>query len=243
MSDEMDFPHASATKELTSKFIDMVEHKKHAGFLAKRSPYTVNFWSQLKAAVIRQVQILRGDKAVLFVKQGSNLIQAISVGALFYNPPESSVGTFMRNGALFTAIVFNVFLAQSEVTDSFVGRSVLTKHRSLAFHHPAAGCFAQIVTDIPIVLIQISLFSLPVYFMVGLTYAADVFFTFWFVLVTVTFCLTAFFRAVGAGFKTFNDASKLSGFAVLALLLYSGFMISKGDMKPWFVWSVFPSNT
>lgn len=235
---EMDMPKTAATKDLTAHFTEMVEREKHPGFLAKRLPYTVGFMPQLKAATIRQVQILRGDKAVFFVKQGTNVIQALSVGALFYNSPESSIGTFMRNGALFTAIVFNIFVAQSEVTDSFVGRSVLTKHRSLAFHHPAAWCLAQIITDFPIVLMQVSLFSLPVYFMVGLTNAADTFFVFWFILFSVTFCLTAFFRAVGAGFKTFNDASKLSGVGVLVLLLYSGFMIPKGDMKPWFVWLV-----
>jgi ATP-binding cassette subfamily G (WHITE) protein 2 (SNQ2) len=238
MNAQLIYPEAVTTKELTSTFITMVEDRKHPGLLTKWSPYMVGFWPQLKASVIRQVQILRGDKTVVLVKQGSNIIQALSVGALFYNAPDTSTGTFLRNGALFTAVVFNVFLAQSEVTDSFVGRSVLTKHRSLAFHHPVAWCLAQIIVDIPIILVQISLFSLPVYFMVGLTNAAGIFFIFWFILISVTFCLTAFFRAVGAGFKTFNDASKISGVAVLALLLYSGFMIPKGDMKPWFVWYV-----
>jgi len=236
MDAELDYPETASTKNLTANFTDMVKREKHAGVLAKRSHYMVSFRSQLKATVRRQVQILRGDKTVLFVKQATNAIQALSVGALFYNAPDTSTGTFLRNGALFTAIVFNVFLAQSEVTDSFVGRAVLTKHRSLAFHHPAAWCFAQIITDIPIVLFQITAFSLPLYFMVGLTKSADVFFKFWFILISVTFCLTAFFRAVGAAFKTFNDASKISGVGVLTLLLYNGFMIAKGDMKPWFVW-------
>ena len=238
MRSELDFSDTAATKELTLGFVEMVKREKHPDLLTKRSPYMTSFWIQLRAAVIRQVQILRGDKAVLFVKQGSNVIQALSVGALFYNAPDTSTGTFLINGALFTSIVFNVFLAQSEVTDSFVGRSVLTKHRSLAYHHPAAWCLAQIIVNIPIILVQISLFSLPIYFMVGLTNAADAFFIFWFVLVTVTFCLTAFFRAVGAWFKTFDDASKTSGVAVLALLLYSGFIIPKPDMEPWFVWYV-----
>lgn len=236
MDVELEFPNTATTKDLTAKFVDTIECEKHPGLLSKQSSYTVNFWSQVKANVMRQVQILRGDMTVLFVKQGSNVIQSLSVGALFYNAPDTSTGTFLRAGTLFTAIVFNVLLAQSEVTDSFVGRSVLTKHRSLAFHHPAAWCLAQIITDFPIVLVQISLFSLPTYFMVGLSMSAGAFFTFWFILVSVTFCLTAVFRAIGAGFKTFNDASKFSGVAVLTLLLYSGFMIAKGDMKPWFVW-------
>lgn len=236
MDSQLHYPEATTTKELTTKFTEMVQNEKHPGLLSGRTPYQVGFWSQLKASVIRQVQILRGDKTVLFVKQGSNIIQALSVGALFYNAPDSSTGTFLRGGTLFTAIVFNVFLAQSEVTDSFVGRGVLTKHRAMAYHHPAAWCLAQIIVDIPIVLFQISAFSLPIYFMVGLSMSAGDFFTFWFILISVTFCLTAAFRAMGAAFKTFNDASKISGVAVLMFLLYSGYMINKGDMKPWFVW-------
>ena len=127
-------------------------------------------------------------------------------------------------------------MAQSEVTDSFSGRSVLKNHRGLAYHHPAAWCLAQIVTDIPILLFQVSVFSLIVYFMVGLTTSAESFFIYWFVILSATMCLTAIFRAIGASFKTFDDASKVSGVAIMALLMYTGYMIPKSDMHPWFVW-------
>lgn len=48
--------------------------------------------------------------------------------------------------------------------------------------------------------------------------------------------MTAFFRFVGAVFKTFDDASKVSGFAVSALIMYTGYMIQKPQMHPWFSW-------
>lgn len=48
--------------------------------------------------------------------------------------------------------------------------------------------------------------------------------------------MTAFFRMAGAAFKTFDAASKVSGFAVTSLILYIGYQIPKPDMHPWFVW-------
>lgn len=48
--------------------------------------------------------------------------------------------------------------------------------------------------------------------------------------------MTALFRAVGAGFSTFDGASKVSGFLIAALIMYTGYMIQKPSMHPWFVW-------
>ncbi len=48
--------------------------------------------------------------------------------------------------------------------------------------------------------------------------------------------MTAMFRAVGAAFKTFDGASKVSGFLIMALIMYVGYMVGKPDMHPWFVW-------
>lgn len=48
--------------------------------------------------------------------------------------------------------------------------------------------------------------------------------------------MTAFFRAVGAAFPTFDAASKVSGFAISALIVYNGYMIWKPQMHPWLGW-------
>ncbi|KAG9514537.1 putative Brefeldin A resistance protein, partial [Aureobasidium melanogenum] len=236
MEAEHDYPYSNEAKEQTLEFEQTVAQEKSPGLLSKRSATTVGFGSQLKAAVHRQYQILRGDKSVLIIKQVSNIVQALSSGSLFYNAPSTSNGLFIKSGAIFVSILFNVLLTQSEVTDSFTGRPVLAKHRSFALYNPIAWCLAQIIVDIPILIFQISAFSLIVYFMVGLTYEASRFFIFWFVIFTSTMCMTALFRAVGAAFKTFDDASKISGVLVLSLLLYVGYMIPKPEMHPWFVW-------
>ncbi|KAL2836312.1 ABC-2 type transporter-domain-containing protein [Aspergillus pseudoustus] len=236
MQTEYNYPDTEEAKNNTQEFKLTIREEKHPGLLTKGSPVTVGFHTQLITSIQRQYQILRGDKAVLFIKQGTNLIQALSSGSLFYNAPNTSTGIFLKSGAIFVALLFNCLVAQSEVTDSFFGRPVLAKHRKFALHHPAAWCLAQIITDIPIILFQVSVFSVVIYFLVGLKSSAEAFFTFWFIILSATMCLTAFFRAVGAGFKTFDDASKFSGVSVTALLLYIGYMITKHEMHPWFVW-------
>ncbi|KAJ4312438.1 hypothetical protein N0V84_009930 [Fusarium piperis] len=232
---EYDYPTTDAAKERTRLFKEGVRQEKDKK-LGDKDPMTVGFVQQVKACVRRQYQILLGDKATFIIKQVSTIIQALIAGSLFYDAPNTSGGLFIKSGACFFAILFNSLLSMSEVTDSFSGRPVLVKHKSFAFFHPAAFCIAQIASDIPVILFQVSTFSVILYFMVGLTSSAGAFFTFMVILVAITMCMTALFRAVGAGFSTFDGASKVSGFLISATIVYSGYMILKPQMHPWFVW-------
>lgn len=44
------------------------------------------------------------------------------------------------------------------------------------------------------------------------------------------------FRAIGAAFSTFDGASKVSGLIISLTITYTGYMIQKPKMHPWFVW-------
>lgn len=127
-------------------------------------------------------------------------------------------------------------LAMTEVRESFHGRPVLIKHVSFAFYHPAAFVLAQIVADLPVTLIQISQFSIVLYFMSGLRVSAGAFFTYWVVIFATTLSITAMFRAIASAFLTFNSANKIAGLAISAAVTYSGYIIYKSAMHPWFVW-------
>lgn len=235
MDKELDYPETSLAKERTTQFQNATQEDKARG-VPKKAPDTVSFQSQVMACIIRQYQILWGDKETFLIKQGSTLAQALITGSLFYNAPNNSSGLFIKGGALFFALLFNALLAMSEVTDSFTGRPILAKHKAFAFYNPAAFCIAQIACDIPVLVFQISIFSIVLYFLVGLKTTAAAFFTFWFVVYMSTMVMTALFRAIGAAFPTFDAASKVSGFMISALITYIGYQIPKPEMHPWFVW-------
>jgi ABC-type multidrug transport system ATPase subunit/ABC-type multidrug transport system permease subunit len=235
MDKELDFPHSEQTKRSTSEFREGVAYEKHKS-LGKKSPYTVSFATQVRVAIKRQYQLIWGDKPTVLIRQVSMIIQAFIAGSLFYNAPQNSSGLFIKSGAIYLATLIPALYAMSEVTDSFSARSVLAKHRGFAFFHPAAFCIAQITADIPIMILQTTLFSLPVYWLTALKPTGEAFMTFWVMLFAVAVSSTAFFRFIGAAFPTFDAASKVSGFAFAALVIYMGYLIPKPQMHPWLGW-------
>ena len=48
--------------------------------------------------------------------------------------------------------------------------------------------------------------------------------------------MTALFRAIGASFAKFDGAAKLAGLTITSAMMYTGYMIQKPQMHPWFVW-------
>ncbi|KAK4629104.1 ABC multidrug transporter H [Fulvia fulva] len=235
MESEYSYPDSDEAKQYTEAFKESVTHERNPS-LPKKSPLTVSFYTQVSAAVIRQYQLLWGDKATFFITQGATIAQSLIAGSLFYDAPANSSGLFSKGGALFFALLYNSLLSMSEVTNSFAARPVLAKHRGFALYHPAAFCIAQIAADIPLILVQVTLYSIPAYFMTGLKDTAGAFFTFWVLCFAVTMTMTACFRSIGAAFPNFDAASKVSGFLISALIMYTGYMIAKPDMHPWFVW-------
>lgn len=231
--EEAEYPQSSSAQERTLAFKESVALEKHNS----RSVFTVSLWHQVLACIARQFQIIWNDQATLWIKQISSLVQALVAGSLFYNAAEDSTGLFIKSGSIFFAILYNGLLCPlSEVTDSFFGRPVLIKHKHFAFFHPAAFCISQIVLDIPVMIFQITHFSLVLYFMTGLKMSAAGFFTYWVVILASTMCFTEMFRAVGAAFRSFDGASKISGFLTTALVVYTGYMIQKPQMHPWLGW-------
>lgn len=106
-------------------------------------------------------------------------------------------------------------------------------------YRPAAYAIAQTVVDIPLVLIQVLLFDIIIYWMAGLAATASQFFISVLTLWLVTMTTYAFFRAISAVMKTLDDATKVTGVAIQILVVYTGYLIPPSQMHPWFAckWS------
>jgi ABC-type multidrug transport system ATPase subunit/ABC-type multidrug transport system permease subunit len=228
------YPESEAARVNTLAFQDLAAKEKHGGI--RDSPVSANFFKQVQIAVIRQYQLLWGDKSTMLIKQAATLVQALIGGSLFYAAPNNNLGLFIKGGAIFFSTLYHALLALGEVTDSFTGRPVLAKHRSFALYHPAAFVIAQVVADLPILMFQVGHFSIVLYWMVGLKATAAAFFTFLLISYVNALTMTQYFRAVGAAFPTFDAATKVSGLTFVSLFMYMGYMIAKPQMHPWLSW-------
>ncbi|CAK7564578.1 MAG: hypothetical protein SEPTF4163_002472 [Sporothrix epigloea] len=201
-----------------------------------RSVYTAGLKDQIFYCTARQFQIMLGDRLSLIVKVVSATIQALICGSLFYNMPLTSDSIFLRPGVLFFPVLYFLLEGMSETTASFMGRPILDRHKRFGFYRPTAFCIATAITDIPIVLLQVSLFSIVIYFMAALQVKASKFVIFWIVTNASTLCFVQLFRMIGALCNNFGAASQLTGLVSTIFFVYSGYLIPMSSMHPWFRW-------
>ena len=180
-----DYPNTQQAAERTEAFKDSVAWEK-SNHLPGNSDLTTSFTKQLRYCTARQYQILWGEKSTFIIRQVLSMVMALIAGSCFYDAPDTTEGLFTKGGAVFFSLMYNSLAAMSEVIESFRGRPILTKHKSFAMHHPAAFCLAQITADFPVLLFQCTIFSVVIYWMVGLKHTAAAFFTFWATLFITT---------------------------------------------------------
>lgn len=202
----------------------------------RKKNFTLPFHQQVLACTSRQFKVMIGDKQSLVGKWGGILFQAIIVGALFYDLQPTVEGAFPRGGVIFFMLLFNALLALAELTAAFESRPILLKHKSFSFYRPAAYAIAQTVVDAPLVLVQVVIFDVVVYFMVNLQRTASQFFISLLFLWILTMTMYAFFRAVGSLVGSLDIATRITGVAIQALVVYTGYLIPPSKMHPWFSW-------
>lgn len=89
-------------------------------------------------------------------------------------------------------------------------------------YYPFIEALALTFVDIPFTFVTMALYSIPLYFMVGLQQTAGQFFIFFLVIFTIALTMKAFVRAMAASCRSPAPAQAAVGLATLAVALYTG---------------------
>ena len=92
--------------------------------------------------------------------------------------------------------------------------------------------------DIPLVLVQVFIFDVVVYFMAGLARTASQFFISLLLLWMITMTMYAFFRSLGSLVRSLDVATRVTGLAIQIFIVYTGYVIPPSKMRPWFKWLI-----
>lgn len=230
---EREFPVDEGTELQKFREFKNEQQAKHA---RPKSPFVVSVPMQIKLNTKRSWQRIWGDKASTFTPMVFNVVIALIIGSIFFNSPPATSAFQARGAVLFFAILINALSAISEINSLYDQRPIVEKHKSYAFYHPATEAIAGIVIDIPLKFAVAVCFNLVLYFMAGLRREPSQFFIFFLIAFISTFVMSAVFRTLAAVTKTISQAMALSGVMVLALVVYTGFVVPTRYMKPWFGW-------
>ncbi|KAH9022163.1 pleiotropic drug resistance ABC transporter [Lactarius pseudohatsudake] len=194
---------------------------EHATTQCKESPYTISIPMQARVVMLRRLQILRGHIAAEVI---------ILIGSVFFRLKDETAKFFSRGSILFFALVWTALSAMAEIPALFVQRPIVVKHARAAMYHPFIEAAALTIVDVPITFVTIMIFSIILYFMVGLQSTVSQFFTFFLFVCTMALVMKAMFRSVAAAVGDPAPAQTLGGLVQLILVLYTGYTIPKPSM-------------
>lgn len=212
------------------------KEQRQAKHVRPKSPYIISNLMQIKLNTKRAYQRLWGDKQATLTQAIVHLIMALIIGSVFFGTPDATVSFFARGSVLFMAVLLNALSAIVEISSLYNQRPIVEKQASYAFYHPATEALAGIVADIPVKFTIAVFYNIVLYFMAELRREPGPFFLYFLVSYVATFVMSAIFRTMAAVTKTVSQAMSLAGIVVLALVIYTGFVIATPQMHPWFGW-------
>ncbi|CAJ2513218.1 Uu.00g013370.m01.CDS01 [Anthostomella pinea] len=204
--------------------------------VSKKSSYTVSFPRQVLACTKREFWLLLGDKTTLWTKLFIIISNGLIVGSIYYDQPFSTAGAFSRGGALFFSILFLGWLQLTELMKAVSGRAVVARHKDYAFYRPSAVSIARILLDFPVILVQVCIFGLIMYFMTNLDVVVSKFWIYMLFIYINTMMLTALYRMFASLSPEIDTAVRFSGIALNLLIIYTGYVIPKTQLLSDYIW-------
>ncbi|KAI0098298.1 ABC-2 type transporter-domain-containing protein [Nemania sp. FL0031] len=219
----------------TKRFEGAVQAAK-SGNVSKKSPYTVSFPRQVLNCTKREFWLLFGDTTTLWTKLFIIISNGLIIGSIYYNQPFSTAGAFTRGGACFFSIVFLGWLQLTELIKAVSGRAVSARQKEYAFYRPSAVSLARVITDLPVLFVQVVIFGIIMYFMTNLDRDVSKFWIFLLFVYTTTALLTALYRMLASISPEIDTAVRFSGIALNVLFILTGYVIPKTQLLGKYIW-------
>ncbi|KAH1586622.1 hypothetical protein KXV31_003511 [Aspergillus fumigatus] len=202
----------------------------------KGSPYLISVPMQIKLNTRRAYQRLWNDISSTLSTVIGNVVMALIIGSVFYGTANTTAGLSSRGATLFFAVLLNALTAMSEINSLYSQRPIVEKQVSYAFYHPSTEAIAGVISDIPVKFVLAVVFNIILYFLANLRREASQFFIYFLITFIIMFVMSAVFRTMAAVTKTASQAMGLAGVLILALIVYTGFVLPVPSMHPWFEW-------
>ncbi|TVY15202.1 ZEB2-regulated ABC transporter 1 [Lachnellula arida] len=200
------------------------------------SPYTISIPMQVRYCTQRAYQRLINDKTSTVTTIIGQIVMALIIGSIFYGTRNDTSSFFQKGGVLFFAVLLNALIAISEINTLYAQRPIVEKQASYAFYHPFTEALAGIVADIPVKFAIATGFNVILYFLAGLRREPSQFFIFFLFNFVAILTMSQIYRSIAASTKTVSQALAIAGVVTLAIVIYTGFVIPRPLMHPWFKW-------
>ncbi|KAG6389552.1 hypothetical protein SASPL_151023 [Salvia splendens] len=144
-------------------------------------------------------------------------------------------------GALFFTVIMVMFNGMSELAMTIYKLPVFYKQRDMFFFPPWAYAIPSWVLKIPITFVEVGIWVFLTYYVIGFDPNVSRFLKQYLLLLVVHQAASALFRFIGAAGRNMIVANTFGLFALLLLFALGGFVLSREDVKSWWIWGYYAS--
>ncbi|KAE8730781.1 Pleiotropic drug resistance protein 3 [Hibiscus syriacus] len=200
--------------------------KSHPAALTKEK-YGVSKKELLKACVSREYLLMKRNLFVYVFK----IIQLIFIGFItmtiflrteMHRDSVTDGGVFM--GALFFILLMIMFNGFAELALTILKLPVFYKQRDLLFYPTWAYSLPAWILKTPVSLLEVTIWVLMSYYVIGFDPSVG------------SEMASGLFRLMGGLGRNIIVANTCGSFALLAVLVMGGFVLSRDDVKKWWKW-------
>ncbi|XP_004501294.1 pleiotropic drug resistance protein 1-like [Cicer arietinum] len=217
--------------------------KGHPAVLTKNK-YGVSKKELLKACVSREFLLMKRNSFVYIFKMWQLIFTGIVTMTLFlrtemHRNTETDGGIYM--GALFFILIVIMFNGYSELSMFIMKLPVFYKQRDLLFFPAWAYSLPTWILKIPITFLEVGIWVVFTYYVIGFDPSFERFIKQYFLLVCINQMASALFRFIGAVGRNIIVANTAGSFALIVVLVMGGFILSRVDVKKWWLWGYWVS--
>lgn len=201
-----------------------------------KSPFTLSYPQQVRLCLWRGWKRLVGDPSLTVGSLVMNVIMALIIGSVFYNLQPTTSSFFQRGALLFFACLMNAFASALEILTLYAQRPIVEKHDRYALYHPSAEAVASMLCDMPYKVGNAIVFNVTLYFITNLRREPGAFFFFLLMSFFTVLTMSMIFRTIASASRTLSQAMVPAALLILALVIFTGFVIPIDYMLPWCRW-------
>ncbi|KAL5539498.1 hypothetical protein UlMin_043230 [Ulmus minor] len=212
--------------------------KGHPAALTKNK-YGVSQKELFKACTSREWLLMKRNSFVYIFKMTQLTLMAFITMTLFLRTEmsrETVADGGIYLGALFFTLIMIMFNGFSELAMTIMKLPVFFKQRDFLFYPAWSYALPTWILKIPITFVEVAIWVVMTYYVIGFDPNIERFFRQYLLLLCINQMASGLFRLMGALGRNIIVANTFGSFALLAVLVLGGFILTRDDIQKWWIW-------
>ncbi|KAL4636641.1 hypothetical protein ACB092_03G023500 [Castanea dentata] len=226
-------------EELSEPYDKSQSHEDALSF----SVYSLSKWELSRICASREYLLMKRNSFIYIFKTTQLVITACITMTAFLRT-RMDIDILHANyymGSLFYALIILLVDAIPELSMTIQRLEVFYKQKTFCFYPAWAYAIPASILKVPISFVESLVWTCLTYYVIGYSPEAERFFHQFILLFAVHLSSLSMFRFLASVFQTNNASMTAGSFAILIVLVFSGFIITQSSMPVWLKWGFWVS--